>query len=232
MKSWNISEKEFLPKVIHQLGYPSEDVIGEDIRKEIDHAMARGREIARPKDLYKTTPVLKWGKGTLTGRDLLIKSTHWSRLMDHLDHPEIICCFVLTLGEEIDEEISRMQEKSIFKAYLLDAVASELAELMADKLEERVAAELKEQGYQATNRFSPGYCDWKLKPGQERIFQFLKPESIGVRCNSSGMMIPRKTVSGAIIGARGVKLQNPCSMCLREDCTYRRDPFTGKSNIP
>ena len=41
----------------------------------------------------------------------------------------------------------------------------------------------------------------------------------------AGMMIPQKSISAALIGAREVPLRYPCPFCAKEDCPYRREGF-------
>ena len=106
---------------------------------------------------------------------------------------------------------------------LLDAVGSVLVEWMADRLESHIAGILLDQGLQATGRFSPGYCDWEIQDGQKEIFRCLTPETLGVECTSSGMMVPRKSISACMLGAQEVANRYPCVFCARSDCEYRRE---------
>jgi cobalamin-dependent methionine synthase I len=149
-----------------------------------------------------------------------------------LKEPEVLCLFVVTSGKDLEMEINENQEESLFRAYLLDAVGSVVAESLADQVERQVSALLGAQGYQTTARFSPGYCDWELGEGQEALFRFLKPESVGVRRTPAGMMIPQKSISGALVGAREVSWRSPCAFCPTEDCPYRRDDRGAATSVP
>jgi hypothetical protein len=94
---------------------------------------------------------------------------------------------------------------------------------LTDQLDRHISGSLGAEGYETTARFSPGYCDWDVGQGQEELFRFLEPESLGVRRTSAGMMIPQKSISAALIGAREVPLRYPCPFCAKEDCPYRRE---------
>ena len=216
-------EADLLPEVLQQLGYPSLKEISRDILREVERMILLGKERIKPGFLYKTCPLLCWGEGVLEGRDVRVSSKKWSKLVGRLKEPGLLCCFVVTLGEGIDASIARMQEDSLFQAYLLDAVGSVFAEQMAGQAEAYLSGALIAQGYQSTARFSPGYCDWETGEGQKELFRFLQPEPIGVRCTSSGMMIPQKSISACLVGAREVFSKTPCGPCSRKECPYRRE---------
>jgi len=52
------------------------------------------------------------------------------------------------------------------------------------------------------------------------------PERVGVTCTASGMMVPRKSISACMLGAREVPNRYPCVFCARSGCTYRRGAAT------
>jgi len=216
------SPENLLPDVIRRVGYPSSKELSNDIRGEIERAVEEGLCKVRPACLYKTTPFLRLDKDRLVGRDVAIRSVRWARLMKRVKGPEFICCFVLTTGPELEKAISAMQRESLFHAYLLDSVGSVLTERLTDQLEQHVSGLLGKEGCETTARFSPGYCDWELREGQEALFRFLHPESVGVTCTSAGMMIPQKSISAALVGAGEVSLRSPCPFCSKGDCPYRR----------
>ncbi len=214
---------DILPDVIRQVGYPSPDDLKEDMLGEVERAIRDGLEIVRPDSLYRTTPFLRLEKDLLVGEGVEVRSQRWVHLMKRLRDPEVICCFVVTTGLALEEAINDMQGKSLFDAYLLDAVGSVVIERLTDQMERHVSGLLGAEGYQTTARFSPGYCDWDLSEGQEELFRFLSPESVGVKRTSAGMMIPQKSISATLVGAREVSLRSPCPFCSKGDCPYRRE---------
>jgi hypothetical protein len=214
--------ESILPDVIRQLGYPSSRELNDDVRGEVERAVDEGLTKTEPACLYKMTPLLRQEKGLIVGRDVEIRSPRWARLVKSLKEPEIICCFVATTGQALEEAINEKQDESLFHAYLLDSVGSVVTERLTDQLQEHVSSLLGQKGYQTTARFSPGYCDWELGEGQKALFRFLQPESVGVTQTSAGMMIPQKSISAVLVGAREVTLRSPCPFCPKEDCDYRR----------
>lgn len=102
--------------------------------------------------------------------------------------------FLATLGSGVDDEIDRLAGTPSMQV-VLDAAASEAAEACARWIQRREAALASSAGARALQRFSPGYGDFSL--GCQRWFAERFP-SLGVRVEASGMMVPRKTVSGVI----------------------------------
>ena len=132
--------------------------------------------------------------------------------------------FAVTAGEGIDRKIRKLSSESVVDAYILDACASTAAEMLARTAHERIDEEAAKLGLYTGCRYSPGYCDWDLSE-QEKIFDLLKPEEIGIRLNKSLMMIPRKSITGIIglgIDREEIRI-SPCTACKNENCMARRD---------
>jgi hypothetical protein len=221
--------QDLLPQVVRQAGYPSAGVVNPDILAEILRITERGMTLAHTGVLYRIDPLTGCGKDGLWGGGIRVRSRRWAGLARRLPEPRVLCSFVVTLGEALDRQIRREQAHSMFAAYLLDAVGSVLAEWLADRTETHVAGLLAGRGLQATGRFSPGYCDWEIGDGQQGIFRALKPETMGMVCTPSGMMVPRKSVSACMLGAPEVQHRYPCASCARDGCTYRREPAASAS---
>lgn len=102
--------------------------------------------------------------------------------------------FLATLGPRLDEEIDSLASTPSMQV-VLDAAASEAAEACARWIQRRESALALSTGARALQRFSPGYGDFSL--GYQHWFAGRFP-SLGVRVEASGMMVPRKTVSGVI----------------------------------
>ncbi len=216
--------EELFPAVVCQLGYPSDWVVRVEVDTEIRRAITFCLQQIRPQFYYKMTPFLSRHKGVFTGQGIGIQSLRWANLINRLEKPELLCCFIVTLGKELDSAIADLQKDSIFQSFLLDAVGSVVIEqVMIEQMTQYLNEMMGKQGYQTTARFSPGYCDWELKTGQEALFSFLSPERIGVERTPSGMMVPRKTISAVMVGAQKVPWKTPCPFCSDRECPYRRD---------
>jgi hypothetical protein len=210
-----------LHNVVREIGYDSEEQAGEDMVGKIVTACEDALRLSRPAYVFDKTSLHSLEKGIIRGEDVSIGSVNWAKLVSSMDDPGIIYFFAVTIGEDIDREISIHQDDFMLHAYLMDVAGSVLAEHCADEVNGYLSDILDKNGYETTARFSPGYCDWELKDGQTNLFKFLNTDSIGLRINSSGLMIPRKSVSAALIGARKIPYTTPCRFC-KNICEYRR----------
>lgn len=102
--------------------------------------------------------------------------------------------FLATLGPRVDAEIDGLAGTPSMQA-VLDAAASEAAEACARWIQRREAERALSAGARTVHRFSPGYGDFSLDYQRWFTGRF---HSLGVRVEASGMMVPRKTVSGVI----------------------------------
>lgn len=210
-----------LPLVLNRIGY-SPETISKSIGERINKLIAMGLKTIHVDFVERTTRITGWETGHVTGEEIRIDSYKWSSLLNHMENPELLYCFVLTLGNSLDRMIEEKKKNSLFDAYVLDVLGSLMAEKAADQMEISISNRLNFKNQEWSHRFSPGYCDWKLAAGQMAIFHFLNPETIEVTSMSSGMIIPEKSVSAVMIGAKKVTIKSPCLFCKDQHCQYRR----------
>ena len=125
--------------------------------------------------------------------------------------------FAVTIGGAITTEINKYFDQNEFPiGSFLDSGASLTADNIVGVLENRLQ-EVFTNG-SSTLAYSPGYCGWHVS-GQKKLFQFLKPEKIGITLNDSCLMTPLKSVSGVIVsGPSNIHIfDNNYSFC--EECT-------------
>jgi hypothetical protein len=131
--------------------------------------------------------------------------------------------FVCTIGKNIEEKTHELfLEGDSLTAFILDRIASELVESTADLLEQKIKNEFLEDGYNLTNRYSPGYCGW-LVSEQKKLFSLLPDNFCGVELTESSLMIPIKSISG-IYGAdlNLIRKDYHCEICDDEFCYKRK----------
>jgi len=137
-----------------------------------------------------------------------------------------VAVFLATISSDLDEEMSKLMKKGdMLKALILDAIGSEAVEQACFKLQGVVKKRAQASGYQATARYSPGYCDWDVSQ-QRVLFRALGSTSIGVSLTESCFMIPLKSVSGIIgIGKFDTTKLPPClAVCSKgASCPHKRD---------
>ena len=147
-------------------------------------------------------------------------------IVKHLDGCEKVICMAVTVGFDIEREVTKKFERGEYLAsVLLDAAATSAVEQAADLMEKNFAAKFSKEGYKMRWRFSPGYGDWNLTE-QEKLFTIAGAEQIGMSLSSAMMLEPRKSVT-AIIGLERLSAQIPtvhknCAACGKIDCPMRK----------
>ena len=148
-------------------------------------------------------------------------------IVSHLAGCEKVACIAVTVGENVEREVTRNFSAGNYVAsILLDAAATAAVEQAADALEKVIAREVAKESFKMRWRFSPGYGDWKLE-NQREFFKLTGAEEIGMRLSSALMLIPRKSVT-AIIGLEKVTsnekiphAKKSCATCSKLDCPAR-----------
>jgi hypothetical protein len=140
-----------------------------------------------------------------------------------LKNSETIAFLISSIGDEINNWSKHfMDNNELLKGYLIDKIASELVEQLADKTELLLEDELKAIELKETNRYSPGYCGWSVAD-QQNLFLLLPEKFCGVSVNDNSMMIPIKSVSAVIgVGQNVEKKDYVCSICEIDLC-YKRE---------
>ncbi len=147
---------------------------------------------------------------------------------NHLNDCNKVICMAVTVGENIEKEVTKKFQKGEYtSSILLDAAATTAVEQAADAIEKAIEQNPLIRGYSMRWRFSPGYGDWSLSQ-QVNLFHLSNAETIGIRLSSSMMMIPRKSIT-AIIGlidnevkGKRNREKNHCENCNSINCPNRQ----------
>ncbi|MFZ0391594.1 MAG: hypothetical protein WAN36_14130 [Calditrichia bacterium] len=133
-----------------------------------------------------------------------------------------IIFFAATAGSVFDYWSAELFSAGEFPDGLaVDTVGSEIAESAADWLENHLTQIYADYDLKLTNRYSPGYCGWSVAE-QHQFFSYFPPGFCSISLRESGLMVPLKSVSGAIgIGHHVKKTDYSCNMCNMQNC-YRR----------
>ncbi|MDZ7371156.1 MAG: methionine synthase [candidate division KSB1 bacterium] len=134
-----------------------------------------------------------------------------------------VAVFVCTIGPQMERlAAEKMRRGDYLAGYAVDLVASEAVETAMDKIHAYLEAEQKSLGLNITNRYSPGYCGWKVDE-QHKLFSLLPKGFCDISLNDSALMTPIKSISGMIGIGKEVKRQDyTCRFCDMKDCIYRR----------
>ena len=219
---FNGGVERLMPLIYEQVGYSS-DTVPEQIHSKIADIIQKGLNAVDLDFLVRTTAIIGWENGKIYGKDLTIESKKWARLLSKMESPKILCCFMSTLGEKVDIISEELSKNNLFNQFVMDAFGSIMVEKAMDKLEAGIVTQFKKNNFEGCRRFSPGYCDWNLRSGQEALCRFLDAGRINVRCFATGTMVPVKSVSAVMVGARHASWKSPCRFCKEINCPYRRE---------
>lgn len=152
----------------------------------------------------------------------------------HLSGCEQCVLLGCTLGAEVDRIARAAAATDMTYAVVLDAMASVLAEAVAEQAEQQLRAQLQTEGQFLTGRFSPGYGDWSISVQNDLIRLLDAPRKIGLCATATHLLVPRKSIT-AVLGVADHPVTGQragCAHCaLREHCSYHKEGKTCESGI-
>ena len=202
-------------EVLTREGAPSDRRVRNILKECVEVAAG----VAAPAGLYTSVSVLSNSEEGVWTSFGLIESPMFSRVVESCDKPKSLIFSVATIGHEFDRELKR--ERPLFHRLVMDAVGSELAEIVASMIEEDWVREFKKEGLDTSMRSSPGYCDWPLE-GQKVLFGGLDAGAVGVELLPSFAMVPLKSISSVAVSSVRVPVRSACVFCSEERCRWRR----------
>ncbi len=151
-------------------------------------------------------------------------------LDDIAPRSDALALYAATVGDAASARASTLfADQDPALGYMYDAVVSEAADLLSDRMATAFAADLAHDGRATAETrvlpYSPGYCGWDVT-GQARLFACLSPERVGITLGASGLMHPLKSVSGVLIaGSAALHVFRPvfrfCRACGTHECRAR-----------
>lgn len=162
----------------------------------ISGVIKEGYALLEQRVSYKVFDV-KVTKGQIefSGEKFVIKSRF---LAERLKSASKAALFVCTIGGRLTNKVNEYVAKGeIAHATVLDAVGSEAAEALAQKVDDLINKEMDRKGFSSLMRFSPGYGDWSIFD-QAKVLKILGADKIGVKATKSSIMIPEKSVTACI----------------------------------
>lgn len=139
-----------------------------------------------------------------------------------LRHSQCYAFFLVTAGPG-PENLARslITESNYLEGYIVDLVASALVDSAADQIQEEVRNLAARQSMLITNRYSPGYCSWKVEE-QQKLFPLFPKDCCGISLSDSSLMNPIKSISGIIgMGSNVAYSDYTCELCSMPNCLFR-----------
>ena len=132
-----------------------------------------------------------------------------------------------TAGIEIDEKINYLQKCDMARAVVMDACASEIIETFVNEAQREIEEKIVPKNL--GERFSPGYGVFPRYIQHELLACLSADKVIGLYCNDSFALIPRKSIT-AVIGIFNEycgSMREKCEKCFGfGTCPYKK---AGKS---
>ncbi|MEJ5172263.1 MAG: methionine synthase [Hydrogenothermaceae bacterium] len=132
----------------------------------------------------------------------------------HDDRHDVIAFTVVSAGKKISEVENRLFKEGKYKDYhLLHGLGVELAEALAEIVHKKIRIELgiaKEEGesiedinwkvgrYQGV-RYSPGYPACPDLTLNDKLFQLLKPQELGIELTETHLIVPEQSTAAIVV---------------------------------
>jgi len=136
---------------------------------------------------------------------------------------EKLAFFISTAGKSIsNKSIELLSGENPVLGYVYNVLGNSIAEAACERMQQHLKESIKIEGFNITNRYSPGYCQWDVAD-QHKIFSLFGEDPCGVKLTPSALMNPVKSISGVIGLGADVKYRNyMCALCKSENCVYKR----------
>jgi hypothetical protein len=210
---------EVLPSpraVLRSQGVPAGVELPGRVTRLVDDALELYHDLARPRATWQTVDATAFAE-VYEGEGRNAPDTPVAQVFPRATH---LALFAATLGRELSARIdSLFVDHDLALAALLDAAASEGAELLVARLGEEFVSALGDPTL-GVLAYSPGYCGWDIT-GQLRLFSRLRPEEIGVSVSANCLMRPLKSVSGVLAAGPPTIHQFDDRFPFCERCTTR-----------
>ena len=156
-------------------------------------------------------------EGKLVIRDSLLPSL--------LPQAKELAVAVCTIGPRLEERATDyFNQGEPLRGTLLDGIGSAAVDLLMEEVCKFIASEASSRGYEASSPINPGMPGLPITE-QGQWLKLVPAREIGVSLISSGIMVPRKSVSMVIgIGPQMAKWTRAevCARChLKKTCPYR-----------
>ncbi|MBI5846280.1 MAG: hypothetical protein HZB23_16610 [Deltaproteobacteria bacterium] len=207
--------------LLFRLGYPDAKCVSDQVRRVLDQIGEPLRRSCRPKAVARFLELVEI-ESPKRGFSVPGGFVFSTRLVSGALFPaKLWAAFALTIGEPT-LDLPGEKGGDLLRDYCADAVASVLAEGLAQKVHERLSALMEESGLVSGFRYSPGYCDWPVTDNRE-LLALADAESIGITLTPGGMMSPRKSISAIVaFGEPDSTIREPACRRCEKRCPHFR----------
>jgi hypothetical protein len=150
---------------------------------------------------------------------------HDSPLSSLLAGAKELAVAVCTIGPKLEKQVTDYTSQGEpLRGMLLDGIGSAAVDSLTEEVCKLIASEASSRGYEASSPVNPGMPGLPITE-QWQLLKLVPAREIGVSLTSSGIMVPRKSVSMVMgIGPQMAKWTRAevCARChLKKTCPYR-----------
>lgn len=203
------------------LGFPDGD-LPEPFNEYVLEAYTQAPALCNIRGAYcisdKSSFVPGYGHIRVDGREFEIGKT----VAKELRNSTAVALFICTAGEQISRRSSELLKgENPVLGYVYDVLGSIIVEAATNLLQREIRINAAINGFNITNRYSPGYCKWSVAD-QHKLFSFFPAGCCGITLTDSALMSPVKSVSGIIgVGQDVIFRDYTCDLCNMTDCFHR-----------
>jgi hypothetical protein len=196
------------------------------IIKLLDSALDIFRQLAEPRGILQDWPRSQF-EAVYDGNGLNSSEGPIPLIVPKSD---ALAIFAATMGDPLIAKSSELfAQGGAALGFMLDAVNSSGAERMGKAMCRSFISllpeELRNSRKLIGQYYCPGHCGWHIS-GQEKLFELLGPQEIGVSLNDRWVMQPFKSISGFLVaGDLAIHQFKPafgfCKECKEHKCLQR-----------
>jgi hypothetical protein len=165
-------------------------------------------------EIYTTTE--------LSQRQPMVRDSLLSSVLPHTKELAIAVC---TIGPRLEKKVTDYTSQGEpLQGTLLDGIGSAAVDSLTEEVCKFITDEASSRGYEASSPINPGMPGLPIA-AQWQLLKLVAAGEIGVSLTSSGVMVPRKSVSLVMgIGPQMPKWTRTevCARChLKKTCPYR-----------
>jgi hypothetical protein len=193
------------------------------VRQAAHRAVAQAERLAHPAIAYEWLSARRGEKDRVLLGDVELRLGRHANLMDHA---QVACAAVCTIGGELEEEAKRlMAAGQNLDGYMLGEAGVFAVDTVMTVVRRLAEEEAAKRGWGVGAELAPGQlAGWAI--GEQKLLcGQLDITAIGVRLTDSGMLVPQKSAS-LVVGLgpdyTASQVCSPCDFCdNRETCSWR-----------
>ena len=178
--------------IYRRLGYKKRSTeLSPAAREKIDHHIDRGLALCAPQAAWLICDFTVEAASIVIEEQITMESINLKSFLGGYEKAAIMGA---TAGSKITEVVDEKMQDSPFAAVIYDAVGSEVADAILNRLMKHLNRILITEGKKLSkSRYSPGYGDLDLSI-QKDLHSFLNMENIGVVITENCQLVPEKSV--------------------------------------